>query len=243
MHETRQPAISPAGSALLAASLGYGLRTPLHSLLGFVELLAISGLDGEQRRMLDDVADGADALYAACDRLLCLVRVLAGHTSGPPELIAPAQLLGEVAATSAAEGSVTLRVSNLPAFLEGDGAAVRQIARELVRNAAEHGSRPIAVAADVVTADGVTADGTETAVLRLRVTDAGPGLPAAVVTRVRQPAEALPTGSTGLGLFLVRGLVANIGGSVDIGTPHRGMAAIKQNRPRPSGLRGARSRI
>lgn len=216
LPESRLPAMSAEASSLLATSLGYGLRTPLHSLLGFVELLAISGLDGEQRRMLDDVADGADALYAACDRILCLIRVLSGHTGGQPELIAPAQMLGEVAATSAVEGSVTLRVSNLPAFLEGDGTAVRQIARELVRNAAQHGSRPIAVAAEVVD------DGSETANLRLRVTDAGPGLPAAVLRRLQEAPEALPVGTTGVGLYLVRALATALGGGIDIGTPSRG---------------------
>jgi signal transduction histidine kinase len=51
MSSATAPADSGGGiRRLLASAISYGVRTPLHALLGFLELLATTNLDADQRR-------------------------------------------------------------------------------------------------------------------------------------------------------------------------------------------------
>src|SRR4051794_13622977 len=71
------PALPPDTGRFLGGAIGQKLRTPLHSLLGFLELLAEDDLNEDQQRLVEHVMDGADGLLVASDRLQALVRLLA----------------------------------------------------------------------------------------------------------------------------------------------------------------------
>lgn len=108
-----------------------------------------------------------------------------------------------------------------------DATVVRQILINLVDNALKYGpdGQTVTVTLDIVppTAPGVTAD-----VLRVRVDDEGPGVPRADRDRIWQPFVRLADGGsapagTGLGLSVVRQLVAELGGRCSVDdAPGRG---------------------
>src|SRR5439155_7351056 len=135
---------------LVASALGFAVRTPLHSLLGFGELLAMSELDDDQRRLVDQMVLGADALLESCTRLSLLLPLLAGDRAPEPERFELADLIGEVAHEAGGAVPVAAKIhARVPGRLSGDTEALRQALVELASNAVRHGQRPVRLAVDL----------------------------------------------------------------------------------------------
>ncbi len=189
---------------VLERSLSQAVRTPLHSVLGFLELLGMSELDRDQRSLLDQLVGSAEDLLLGSDRLLWLVRLLGGGYRPRPARLHLAAFAAEVAAASA--GSVSSVVApDAPPHLDVDLAALHQLVTELVANGAAHGAAPVVLA--------VTPAGREA--VRITVSDGGTGLPAAARSVLTGPVGA-PEPANGIGLFLVRHLAALLGGTVQL---------------------------
>lgn len=197
--------MTPPGTSAgrsLERALSQAVRTPLHSLLGFLELLTMGDLDADQRRLGDQLMGSAEDLLAGSDRVLWLLRLLGGHYAPRPARVYLAAFAAEVAAESG--GTVSDVVApDTPAFVDADLAALHQLVTELVGNAVAHGRAPVVLA--------VTPDGPRRDAVRITVSDGGPGLPPAA-------REALtgPESDDGLGLLLVRRLAGLLGGTVQV---------------------------
>jgi CheY-like chemotaxis protein/HPt (histidine-containing phosphotransfer) domain-containing protein/anti-sigma regulatory factor (Ser/Thr protein kinase) len=203
-------ALDVAGTRLVASSIAHAVRTPLHSLLGFGELLAMTDLDRDQRRLVEQMVDGADHLLISCDRLALLLRLLTGDERRAPERFDLTEMLGEVTATANPTGTVAVRVHpQIPASLVGDVEALRHLLIELVVNAGTHGSRLTGVTVDV---GGPASE--DTLPVRFRVSDAGPGLPDAHLAGLNADVSELPADARQLGLYLVRRLADRLGGQL-----------------------------
>lgn len=193
---------------VLERALSQAVRTPLHSMLGFLELLAISGLDGEQRRLHEELITSAEDLLSGTDRIMWLIRVQGGHYAPRPARVHLAAFAHEVAAASTGAVSVVVAPDAAP-HLDADLAALHQLITELLSNATVHGSSPVVLAVSPAT-------GRPDAV-RIIVSDGGAGLPpgarAAIVAGVAD--GRLPEGG-GIGLLLVRRLAALLGGTVEV---------------------------
>lgn len=211
-----RPATPAAGEIrrLLAAAISHGVRTPLHSLLGFLELLAVTDLDTDQHRMLDELMSGADSLLTASDRLLLLVSMLAGGEPPRQEAdFAPADLVGEVIAELPADGLTSVRIDrSLPARLLGDRSSLRQLLTELVGNALRYGTGPVSIAVDRAGSDRVVAD--QHVPVRISVADHGPGLTGEQLRRLNAAVPTVPDTSPGLGIFLAQHLAGWLGGQL-----------------------------
>ncbi|SDN98379.1 response regulator [Geodermatophilus sp. DSM 45219] len=197
--------MTPPGTSAgrsLERALSQAVRTPLHSLLGFLELLTMGDLDADQRRLGDQLMGSAEDLLAGSDRVLWLLRLLGGHYAPRPARVYLAAFAAEVAAESG--GTVSDVVApDTPAFVDADLAALHQLVTELIGNAVAHGRAPVVLA--------VTPDGPRRDAVRITVSDGGPGLPPAA-------REALtgPESDDGLGLLLVRRLAGLLGGTVQV---------------------------
>lgn len=186
----------------LEQALSQVVRTPLHSLLGFLELLAMSELDDDQRRLHDQLVGSAEDLLAGSDRLLWLVRLLGGHYRPRPARVHLAAFVKEIAAAS--DGVVSPVVAaDAPAHVDTDLAALHQLVSELVDNARRHGGAPVVLA--------VGPSGNGRPGVRLTVSDGGTGLPAAAK---RTLTSAAATPETGVGLLLIRRLADLLGAEV-----------------------------
>ncbi|WP_375489759.1 response regulator [uncultured Jatrophihabitans sp.] len=181
------------------------MRLPLRSMLGSLELLGMSELDGEQRAAFDGLMVEADGMAHAVERLrsLCHVEIADGPVAQRPFVLP--ELLGAVAAGVHAEVAVKVDV-DVPLRLVGDEAALRRLLTELVDNAVTHACGPYLV--HVSRGDGGVDE------LAFSVSDGGGGLSdieRIILTRGR--ADAGRPGD-GVGLHLVRRTTVRLGGSV-----------------------------
>jgi two-component system sensor histidine kinase KdpD len=119
-----------------------------------------------------------------------------------------ARAVAEAARASYPDRSIRLEAAEgLPPAVADPG-RLRQVLANLVDNALIHGDGAVELA--VEEAEGL---------IRIAVTDAGPGIPAEQRERIFEPyarlADAAVPGS-GLGLYLARELVTGMGGSLSV---------------------------
>lgn len=200
------PGTGPAFAPTLERALSHAVRTPLHSLMGFLELLAMSGLDEDQRRLQERLAESAEELLQGSDRVLWLIRLLGGHYQARPARVFLSAFAAEVAAAS--EGTVSAVLApDAPPHVDTDVAALHQLVGELVTNAVRHGAAPVVLA--------ITAAGPTPGALRITVSDGGTGAsPAARRALSDAVAGDAPTGR--LGLLLVRRLADLLGAHLEV---------------------------
>ncbi|GAA3811927.1 sensor histidine kinase [Nocardioides panacisoli] len=198
-------------TAILAA-VGHDLRSPLAAAKAVVSGLREEGvtLDEHDRRELLEAADEAlDRLTGLVDNLLDLSRLQAGAM---PVHLRPTALEDVVSRAldylGVAPQSVVLAVPGELPEVVADPVLLERAVVNLVANAQRFSpdGRPPVVAAESVGG-----------LVRLRVTDHGPGIPVDDRERVFKPFQRLGDTGTGLGLGLAlsRGLVEAMGGRID----------------------------
>lgn len=192
----------------LIASVSHEIRTPLTAVLGYAELLRGETVsEDEVADVVATIASEAQDMADIVEDLLTAARFELGEIEIVPvdlDLLEQAQ---RVHASLAAAGE-RLAVTGDSVKAIGDPARVRQVLRNLVSNAIEHGGSWVSV--DVERSGAVG---------RVRVVDDGDGPPPHVVelmfeafTAGRQ-AEGYP-GSFGLGLTISRRLALAMDGDV-----------------------------
>jgi signal transduction histidine kinase len=198
--------------------MSHELRTPLHGILGLGELLRDDLADDGARETLSLMLRSADALaQILTDALtiadLGLERVQFERVPFSPEALTRA--VADLFAIDVRGRGLTLRVEvspTAPAAIAGDPARVRQVLLALLSNAV----RFTRAGGVVVRLDG---DG---GALRVAVEDTGVGIPPDRLDRVWEPfvqAEGgtrRPYDGAGLGLSVARGLVARMGGAIEL---------------------------
>lgn len=203
----------------LVTSLSHEFRTPLSSVLGYLEL-AMDDPDVPEgaRDQLDVARRNVKRLQSMVGDLL----VTRSRDTVSTELtLQPVDLTGLVAEAVrslepvAADRDVTLRVeSSGPSWVEADAFRLRQVLDNLLSNAIKY-NRP---AGEVVVTLEPEADGGHA----VRVRDTGYGLEQADAARLFEPffrtegARTSGTVGTGLGLTICRELVEQHGGTIDV---------------------------
>ena len=192
------------------ANISHDLRTPLTSILGYLQLMESDTLSEEGREHLAVVEERAKVLQELIATFYDLSRLEAGEYPVSRERVDLREVLSELLAAfyQDLEGKFQVTV-DLPDRLPpvwGDRAALTRVYANLIRNALDHGNQTLSIAARE------TADGVET-----RFANGG--------SQVRQ--EDLPHvfdrffttdrtrsgGNTGLGLAIVKALALRMGGS------------------------------
>lgn len=201
------------------ADASHELRTPVAAIGGFADLYRHGAIGAEQ---LDDVMRRIGQESARMRGLVEDMLLLAQLDEDRPhatDTVDLARLVGDAALdASAAHPSRTVTVHGAARLLvRGDEARLRQIVANLVTNALIH------TAGDV----RVTTTGTVGGGARLTVADDGPGMDTTAAhlafDRLWRADAARAGSGTGLGLPIVRGLVAAHGGTIDLDTaPTRG---------------------
>ena len=217
------------------AAVSHDLRTPIHILVGFADMLldgATGELMPEQRELVDKIRERSLQFRDLVDGILAVARLDAQRGQA---LAAPIRL--DHLCTSVQREledrrapGVALRVRARPLTIEVDAPKVRMILRNLVSNALKFTtSGEVALTADV-------ADGT----LRLCVTDSGPGIAAderaGIFEMFQQGSAGRRAGGSGLGLglYLVRRLAQGMGGSTQLVAADPGRTVFEVTIPLPS---------
>ena len=193
------------------ANISHDLRTPLTSILGYLQLLEGEGLTAEERREYLAIVQGrAKALQSMIVRFYDLSRLEGGEYPLSRERVDLYHMLSELVAEfyNDFEGfdmTVELR-EGLPS-VTADPAGVLRVFTNLIRNAMEHGRSRMSIL--------LYQEGDE--VVSVFANDA-PGLTSEDVEHVFDrffTADKMRTGqSTGLGLAIVKALVERMGHTV-----------------------------
>jgi PAS domain S-box-containing protein len=204
--------------------ISHELRTPITTIMGLAQILARPGrVDDEVSRtaLLEDVRSEAERLHRLVEDLLVLSRVERGRLEIEAEPIEPRRLLERIVAHEGHElPSITVETDlepDLP-IVAGESTYVEQIVRNLLNNAAKYspiGSRVVVSARRV---DGA---------IEVRVTDDGPGIPAASIDRIfelfyRDPTSSRLVAGSGIGLFVCASLAEAMGGRIWARRPEGG---------------------
>jgi two-component system, OmpR family, sensor histidine kinase KdpD len=208
--------------------ISHELRTPITTILGLAQILARPGRsDDEASRMalLEDVRSEAERLHRLVEDLLVLSRVERGRLEVEAEPIEPRRLLERIVSQEARE-LPTIKVEtelepDLP-IVAGEATYVEQIVRNLLNNAAKYTPYDSRV---VVSARKGEGD------IEVRVTDDGPGIPAASIERIfelfyRDPSSSRLVAGSGIGLFVCASLVESMGGRIWAARPAEGGTEI-----------------
>ena len=193
----------------LTAVVSHDMRTPLAGLQGYLEMLRDDDLETPlARRMLERSWMLTRRLTLLTEDLLAVATLENGDLVVTPEPLDLDQQLGECASCFPDLDLELDCPAGLPAY--ADPLRLQQILANLVSNAQKHGAEPVLIGAgpDPHGGGGVA----------IRVSDAGPGVPAAFVPRLfdRYTQDtATATGGSGLGLSVARDLVGAHHGTID----------------------------
>lgn len=228
MESLRRRAERLEAVAELSASLAHEIKNPLASIRSATEQLAGDGIDPDDRNVLRNlVTRESDRLSRLLTEFIDFARVKL-RASAPLRV---GTLLNHAVELVRAHPDASERVIRLVADASADDAEVRgdedllhRAFLNLVLNAAQWAGPggTVEVEAEVVQSELLSTALSTTRVVRVRVTDTGPGVPPEEVEHVFDPFFTLRPGGTGLGLALVQRAAEAHGGAVFVDEPRGG---------------------
>jgi PAS domain S-box-containing protein len=221
---------SAVQEAHLLAVTAHELRTPTAVIDGSAGTLRASWDEmsvTERDDLLAGIRSSAHRLRRLASDLAMDSRVRGQAIAYRPDDLSLTQTLRSAAArTQAALPGVEIEV-DVPdeVVLHVDPGRLAQALDNLLDNATRHGSAPIVLLGAVVANE-----------VHIRVSDAGPGVPSALLPRLFERfAIAGRSGGTGLGLYLVREIARGHGGEVEYLPPGPGQrTAFEMTLPLPA---------
>lgn len=235
------------------ASMSHDIRTPLHGLLGMLELLKTSGLAQEQAGFVDTALASGRSLIEIINDILDLSRVDAGRLTLTEEPFRPEEVVRRVMdnlAPQARAAGLELTAAidpDTPEVVLGDARRLSQVLYNLVGNALKFTSQGRATVSLCAPRAGAQEGRLQ---LLFSVADTGEGIPPDKLAGIFEPFSRVErhgrrqADGSGLGLAIVKRLVELMGGTVAVESePGLGTTVhftIIAGRPAEQGLAGAR---
>ncbi|MFE2726914.1 ATP-binding protein [Kitasatospora sp. NPDC059327] len=217
--------------AELIATVAHELRSPLTSVKGFTATLLAKWerfTDGQKRLMLETVDADADRVTRLIAELLDISRIDAGRLELRKQVVdlaaAVRRHVDRKVATGIPEDRFDIRISEPLTVLWADPDKVDQVLANLLENAVRHGEGTVTIevapAKEVVEAPVWERSGTPPRTVEgtaVTVSDEGTGIPEDSMPRVfTRFWRGSKRGGTGLGLYIVKGIVEAHGGSIRV---------------------------
>ncbi|HEX6924776.1 MAG TPA: ATP-binding protein [Longimicrobiaceae bacterium] len=220
MEALRRRAERMEAIAELSASLAHEIKNPLASIRSAVEQIAGDRVDPEDSRLLRNlVLRESDRLSRLLEEFIDFARVKV-TAPAPVEFYSLVQHAVEVvrAHPDAVDRELTVEDRDPPEELWVLGAedVLHRVVLNLVLNAAQWAGRDgrVRLVVDEVRSDLLTPEVGELSLIRLTVSDTGPGVPPELVDSIFDPFVTHRPGGTGLGLALVQRAVEAHGGAI-----------------------------
>ena len=223
----------------LIATVAHELRSPLTSVKGFTATLLAKWerfTDDQRKLMLETVDADADRVTRLIAELLDIARIDSGRLQlgcYPVDLVelVTEQVAGMIAAGESVD-RFDVRPAELPAVW-ADPDKLRQVVANLLENAVRHGEGRVTIAfEEVATPEDGERKGEGSLMIAMTVDDEGPGIPEAMLGRVfTRFWRGNRRGGTGLGLYIVKGIVEAHGGTITVGRAPGGGARFRFTMP------------
>jgi len=199
----------------VVAGVAHEVRNPLASIKLRLDLAMASAGKPGAAPLPPSVAQAithASSEITRLDRLVADLLIVSGRALGPRQPTDVAALLrarADALAPWSALRRVTVHITGASAPVLADGDALARALDNLLRNAIEASPEGGTISATVQEGGGVGADA-----VRVRVQDAGPGVPAGRAGELFEPFFTTKPEGTGLGLAISRAIARAHGGDV-----------------------------
>jgi signal transduction histidine kinase len=212
------------------ATMSHEIRTPMNGVLGALDLLRRSPLDGQQRRLVKTAASSGESLLAILNDVLDHSKIEAGKLQlahAPLSLHALAAAVAALFRANAEDKGLSLEIElgdGAPNWVLGDSQRLKQVLFNLVGNAIKF-----------TESGGVTLRLTPMpapsgrASVRFEVHDTGIGIAPEQAAHLFQPfhqvdgGRSRKRGGTGLGLAISQRIVEAMGGRIELDSrPNQG---------------------
>jgi signal transduction histidine kinase len=227
LRDTRHRAREELSRAELVSTVAHELRSPLTSVKGFTATMLAKWdrfTDEQKRLMLETVNADADRVTRLITELLDIARIDSGRLAIRRQAVDLGRVVERHVAAMEARGENPDRfvVEVAPGIPEMwvDADKLDQVLGNLLENALRHGDGRVTIVAEP---EGDPALGAA-----VTVTDEGEGIPDEARDRVfTRFWRSGRRGGTGLGLYIVRGLVEAHGGHIEVGRGPTGGARFR----------------
>ncbi len=224
LRDTRHRAREELSRAELVSTVAHELRSPLTSVKGFTSTLLAKWdrfNDDQKRLMLETVNSDADRVTRLITELLDISRIDSGRLTVRRQVVNIGQVVERhvraMAVAGHDEARFDVRVAEGIPEMWVDADKLDQVMGNLLENAVHHGDGKVTI---VVEPDGEGA--------AVTVTDDGEGISEEMQERVfTRFWRSGRRGGTGLGLYIVRGLVEAHGGRIEVGNAPGGGARFR----------------
>ncbi len=212
-----------AAKSEFLANMSHEMRTPLHGVIGMLQLAHDGEMSGERARHIDLARQSAESLLGTIDDVLEFSKIEARKLDLEPVYFSVRELLQEtmkpLGVTAAAKGLVISCVidSDVPDAIWTDPLRLRQIVTNLVGNAikfTQSGEISVRIRCERLEENRL--------LLRGEVEDTGIGVDPSLQRLIFEPFTQVDSSrtrryaGTGLGLSIVARLVEAMGGSIDV---------------------------
>jgi signal transduction histidine kinase len=225
--------------AELIATVAHELRSPLTSVKGFTATLLAKWerfTDDQKRLMLETVDADAGRVTRLIAELLDISRIDSGRLEVRRQPVDIGAAVGRhiqahVAAGHPA-GRFLLRVRHPLPGLWADPDKIDQVLSNLLENAVRHGEGTVTIDVEPSPEPRERGGGGGGGGTTVTVSDEGPGIPEESMKRVfTRFWRGSKRGGTGLGLYIVKGIVEVHGGSITVGRASGGGARFRFTLP------------
>jgi signal transduction histidine kinase len=231
LRDTRHRAREELSRAELVSTVAHELRSPLTSVKGFTATLLAKWdrfNDDQKRLMLETVNADADRVTRLITELLDIARIDSGRLTVRRQVVDIGRVavrhVGGLVASGRSLDQFTVRVAHDLPEMWVDADKLDQIMANLLENAVHHGGGHVTIDVRHTGPD----DGMDEPGVSVTVTDEGEGIPEELQDRVfTRFWRSGRRGGTGLGLYIVRGLVEGHGGRVEVGRASEGGALFR----------------